>query len=166
MLVNKIKVQKSGVTIVYEQVNKGESLDTITLVSDEDPKPAFEDALNSLGDDVINLCRLDPTGWDNIRITGLTLRRENDQIGVVITAQNKVEDLVAPLLINTPYFIADKYLTLKLEIVCMEAIDFIKGDRAQLQLFDTAPAKSKGNLKAKVAPLRGSHEQNTQALEA
>jgi hypothetical protein len=135
MLITKIKVQKIGITITYTQPTETGVPDTITVFSEEDARPAFYDALNSLVDDVVNLCLLDLEGWENVAVSGVTLKHK-EEMGVVITAQNKVENVNSPVIINTPYFIADANLTKKLEEVSEEAVAFVRGARAQASLFD------------------------------
>lgn len=104
-------------------------------------RPSFYKAMNALLDDVINTCLLDPNGWDGAEITGVTLKHLDGDMGCVITAQNKHEELAAPIIINTPYLIAPQSLKTKLELVQEEARDYLDGKRAQASLFDSDVVK-------------------------
>lgn len=86
-------------------------------------RPSFYKAMNALRDDVIDICLLDPNGWDDAEITGVTLKYLEGDIGVVITAQNKNEELASPININTPYLVASPKLKVKLEPIQEEARD-------------------------------------------
>lgn len=135
-LIYKIKITKNGVSIMYDDPAFSGEPDGVSREGKGEARPSFYKAMNALRDDVINICMLDPNGWDEAEITGVTLKHLDGDIGVVITAQNKNEELASPININTPYLIADQKLKAKLERVQAEAQDYLNGKRAQVSLFD------------------------------
>ncbi|HEY9610485.1 hypothetical protein [Allocoleopsis sp.] len=136
ILIHKIKVTKNGVSIIYDDPAFSGEPDGVAREGKGEARPSFYKAMNALRDNVINICLLDPNGWDAAEITGVTLKHLDGDIGVVITAQNKNEELASPININTPYLIADQELKAKLERVQAEARDYLNGKRAQVSLFD------------------------------
>jgi hypothetical protein len=135
IIIHKVKITKNGVNVVYDDPAFSGKPDGVSREGKGGPRPSFYKAMNALRDDVINICLLDPNGWDDAEVTGVTLKHLDGEMGVVISAQNKTEEMLIP--INTPYFVASKELKAKLEVVEEEARDYLAGKRAQTSLFDT-----------------------------
>lgn len=139
-LIHKVKITKNGVSLVYDDPLFSGEPDGVAREGKGDARPSFYKAMNALLDDVINICLLDPNGWDSAEITGVSLRHLDGDIGVVITAQNKNKELASPININTPYLIASTALKVKLETIQEEARAYLVGKRAQINLFDQEEA--------------------------
>lgn len=142
ILIHKVKITKVGISLVYDDPAFSGEPDGVAREGKGEARPSFYKAMDALLDDVINACLLDPNGWDGADITGVTLKHlDGGDMGCVITAQNKHEELAAPIIINTPYLIASKSLKAKLELVQEEARDYLEGKRAQVSLFDSDAVK-------------------------
>jgi hypothetical protein len=138
--INKIKFASSGeITINYDVVETGATKKSVTLTSSDEPLPSFIEALSSLLDDVIIFCGLDSDAWEEGFVSGVTLKDTDNGIGLVITAQCKIE---LPVCINTPYIKPDyieEKLQSKLDRLIEGATKFINGERATKQLELLAP---------------------------
>lgn len=166
-LIHKIKITKNGVNITYDDPTFSGEPDGVAREGKGEARPSFYKAMNALLDEVVNICLLDPNGWDSAEITGVTLKHLDGDIGVVITAQNRNEELSSPININTPYLIAFKELKVKLEAIQDEARDYLAGKRAQISLFDQEeqekvdaqnPRRKKGRAIAELRKILGTEE--------
>ena len=118
----------------------GES--SYSLESREVPSPEFLDALNALLPIVIETCVLDQKAWeraaleDEAYVSGVTLKHDPIGLGAIITAQFKAEAGYV-VVINTPLLKpewlgpSEQSLLRQVEI---EALNYIKGERAQMTL--------------------------------
>jgi hypothetical protein len=144
--IHKVKITKIGVNITYDDPSFSSEPDEVTRIGKGDARPDFYVAMDSLLDEVVNICLLDPNGWDGANVTGLTIKHLDGDIGCVITAQNKSSDVPSPIIINTPYLdpsLVSNDLKVKLEIVMDEARAYLDGKRAQTSLLDSeAPLRS------------------------
>ena len=141
ILIHKVKVTKNGVILKYDDPAFSGEPDGVEREGKGDARPSFYKAMNALLDDVVNICLLDPNGWDgaDVNVTGVTLKHLEGNIGCVITAQNKSGEVPAPIIINTPYLdpsLVSKEMKAKLEVIQDEARDYLAGKRAQVSLFD------------------------------
>lgn len=140
ILIHKVKITKTGVTLVYDDPAFSKEPDGVSREGKGEARPSFYKAMNALLDYVVNICLLDANGWDSADVTGLTLKHLDDgTIGCVITAQNKSPKVPSPIIINTPYLdplMFSEELRLKLEQVQEEARNYLQGKRAQGSLFD------------------------------
>lgn len=135
--IHKVKITKTGIHIEYDRINDKKT-DAIKLTSEDAPQPDFDKAFQALLEDVIDICLLDPDGWEQARVTGVTIKYQDDGLGAVITTQNHASDLDVPIIINTPFLAAGSIsneFENKIRAVVDEAIAFIEGKRAQLSLF-------------------------------
>ncbi len=151
MRVNKIKVTKEGrIQMEYEDFNSKGTTDEFTFLCCDEPKPSFHKALDDLGQDVIEMCELPAEYLSRIRISGLSLSHggENKTMGAVIVAQMILHKSNVPLNLNTPHKTEDFYgetgdeaqllsagCQKRIRIMIEEAEDYIKGIRAQQNLF-------------------------------
>jgi hypothetical protein len=143
ILIHKVKITKVGVDIDYDDPKHSGEPDNVSLKGKGDARPSLYTAMNSLLDDVVNICLLDPNGWDGADVTGVTIKHLEGQLGVVITAQNKTERVPSPIIINTPYLDPSQVssdLRVKLLLVMDEACDYLNGRRAQANLFEVTAA--------------------------
>jgi hypothetical protein len=139
ILIHKVKITKVGVSLTYDDAAFSGEPDGVAREGKGEARPSFYKAMNALLDYVVNICLLDPSGWDDAEVTGVTLKHLEGDIGCVITAQNKCPEIPAPIIINTPYLdpsLISEELRLKLDRIQDEARDYLAGKRAQVSLFD------------------------------
>ena len=113
-----------------------------SLESDEEPRYSMLQALDELLDTVIGICYLDDHEWEKARnhdrafVSGISMKHDGG-IGCVITAQFKPEEDPYSVVINTPFLkpeMLDPKQQALLQSVEAEAIAYIQGERAQLNL--------------------------------
>lgn len=115
--------------------------------TEDQPSPDFLEAMNALARHACEICGLPADYAEECKVSGLTLSYTEDIMGAVITVQKPLEMSNAPFVFNTPNISAEPYgggldysrcLTPKcveaIEKVTEEAIAYIKGKRAQLEL--------------------------------
>lgn len=139
MNITKIKFT-DNVTEVYYTSAEG-STDIETRVKCAKPRdPQFTKKMFELVPGVVRILEL-PEAWihDDLEIIGLALKNADDGVGVVVTLTKKFERFNSPLVINSPYFIADFQQGGLDQIVYRikeHAIAFAKGKREQKDMFD------------------------------
>ncbi len=76
--------------MVYDDPAFSGEPDGVAREGKGDARPSFYNAMNALLDDVVNICLLDPNGWDgaDVSVTGVTFKWLDGDVGCVITAQN------------------------------------------------------------------------------
>lgn len=139
IIIHKVKTTKTGVSLTYDDPTFSGEPDGVAREGKGEARPSFYKAMNALLDDVVNLCLLDPNGWDEAEVTGVTLKWLEGDVGCVITAQNKSPEVPSPIIINTPYLdpsLVSTELRMKLELVQEEARAYLAGKRSQVSLFD------------------------------
>lgn len=124
----------------------------------ERPRPEFDTALQAFLPFLLQIIGA-PKEWkDNTEITGISLNKEEDRRrGIVITAKRKCPFGAAPIAINTPHLRESLDDTQEtgpnfllpgmadaIDAICEEAQVYLDGDRAQGELFEEVPKKTRG----------------------
>lgn len=152
MRFKKIKLMKEGkVQAEYEMKNAKGGMDEYSFSCGDEPKLSFRKAIDELAQDVIEICELPKDYLTRIRVSGLSLSwgGENETMGAVIIAQMMLEESNGNLNLNTPHKTAEFYgetgdpkqlldpkCVVRIETLIAEASDYVKGIRAQANLFD------------------------------
>jgi hypothetical protein len=127
-----------------------EGTDTISheLKCFDRPHPDFVAALKGLVPHVLKLLELPELYRQDFRVRGLSISRQGDDWGVVITCLKDLPDTASPLVLNTPYLpeqptseggpcmsvdLADAIGDLE-----REARAYVKGKREQSDMFEAA----------------------------
>ena len=148
MQVLTVKDRSSGLSVGYNHDDV-----RCTVSSDELPAQSFTDALDDLVPLVLTICGL-PKGFDDkLKVIGLSLSPvKGDNFRVCIQAKKEMQE-GSPLCINTPnrflypgaeenggtsLALTDKQ-AVKVKRLCDEAVLFVKGLRAQRQLYLNLP---------------------------
>lgn len=151
MRFKKIKLTKEGKTqIEYEVRSQKGDWDEFSLSCSDEPKPEFRNALIDLGHDVVEMCELPDNYLGRIVVRGVSFSYggEEEVMGAVIIAQMSLRKSNIPLNLNTPHkasapysesgddsqLLTDKCIE-RLEVLTEEAVDYVKGIRAQGNLF-------------------------------
>lgn len=159
--ITKIKDNGDTVIIEYKQKIGKSGWAKIAIEQPERARPEFYDALKQLASHVVQICELPQSYKDDIDVTGATFSYDDDTktVGATIIAKKKLAHSQSPFNIATPHKFehaanaelkGDKLIFLTpgaandLRILRDEAIQYIKGERAQGDLF-------KGNGQAKKA---------------
>ena len=152
--INKVKITKQNkISINYEVKNERiDTWDEYYLSCSDAPRPEFEKALRNLNTHVIDLCELPQAYIDRIKVNGVTFSYggADEVMGAVIVSQMELKFSNCDLNLNTPHKASASYnsdyeadpeqlLTEDcievLEELCYEATRYIKGERAQTNLF-------------------------------
>ena len=152
MRFNKIKMTKEGkIQMEYEVENSKGGRDQFSFSCSDEPKPSFIKALNDLAQDALSMCELPNDYLSRIRISGVSLSYggENETMGAVIIAQMILHKSNVALNLNTPHKIEEFYgetggesqllseaCVGRIHALIDEAEDYVKGIRAQANLFD------------------------------
>ena len=156
MQITKIHFKEDRVRIEYQtSFTKGDEVKVNKFVVDcaESPRQEFHTTLGSLRDDVIEICELEEEFAASMRIIGVTFAHDDDIWGATISAAKTLKKSRSPFIIHTPYKPAvpdtgDNNRISCLSVACVSRLDqlmkhaegYVKGERAQLKLFDD-PAK-------------------------
>ncbi len=146
MIIKRVKV--SGGRVHVDFVNELDGItNELSMASDDAPSPDLLDAMNGLTEHALSMCRVKPEKGECCKCIGLSLSNSNGIMGAVITAQVALSDSVVPFTFSTPHKPAEPYggslefrdcLTCEcceaIECVIQEAMAYIKGKRAQLNL--------------------------------
>jgi len=151
-VITKVKHSKGQTTIRWRDVRQEEIVEH-ELKSSEEPRPELLTSIAAFVPFVIEICEF-PKGWaDEIAISGVSLSevelKDGKQIGIVITAQKRLELTPSPVIINTPFLIDEawpKGLQKAVEKLDQEAVRFRSGDRAQQELPIAQNHKKQGEL--------------------
>jgi hypothetical protein len=152
MRFKKIKLTKEGkVQAEYEVKNQKGTTDEYSFSCADEPKPSFQKAMDDLCQDVLEMCELPRDYLNRIHVSGISLSfgGENETMGAVIIAQMILEKSNVSLNLNTPHKTTDYYgetgdpqqllnpeCVIRIETLIVEASDYVKGIRAQANLFD------------------------------
>lgn len=122
------------IKVKYVQSTPDGRIETVTLESAEEPKAELVSALQAMVPHVIALGEL-PDEWaDDLTVRGVTINR-GEAVGLTITALRQLEDIMTPLVLNTPYTTEiGKNCLRELEELERQALAYVDGQRAQLQL--------------------------------
>lgn len=152
MRFKKIKLTKEGkVQAEYEVKNEKDTTDEFSFSCSDEPKSSFKRAMADLAQDVIEICELPADYLGRIRVSGVSLSwgGENETMGVVIIGSMMLEQSTGSLNLNTPHKIGEYYgetgdpqqllnpdCVTRIETLIAEAEDYVKGIRAQANLFN------------------------------
>jgi hypothetical protein len=152
MRFKKIKMTKEGkIQMEYEIKNQKGGMDEFSFSCAEEPKSSFVVALSDLRQDVLGMCELPDDYLDRIRVSGISFSYggENETMGAVIIASMILHQSNTSLNLNTPHKIEEFYgetgdkLQLlnepcvgRIKTLIFEAGDYVKGIRAQRNLFN------------------------------
>ncbi len=150
MRIHKVKFSKGTVTAICsdQNVEKRVSRET-TFTCEQEPRPEFVQAFDGLAKAAMH--EIDaPKDWrDHVTCTGASFSwGEGDTLGIVVTCLVDLDNFQSPLVINTPFkrqsgpndmangpFLDGAFEKAAL-IVLDEAVAYVKGARAQLDLED------------------------------
>jgi hypothetical protein len=148
MRIKKVKVKDGKMYIEYQMKVK-KQWDDFTLHCMDKARPEYDKALDGLKKHVVEMCELPKDYINRITVKGVSFSYGGDKevMGAVITATMVLKNTNCPLNINTPHKASDLYgdegdesqlltgfCVRALEAVQAEAVAYIKGDRAQLEL--------------------------------
>jgi hypothetical protein len=149
MRFKKIKVTSKGKVRLDYELKVEDSYDEISFTKSDKAKPSFHVALQALVEDVVDMCEM-PGFADRIIVTGVSFSYagENEVMGVTLTGQMHLERSMVQLNLNTPYKIEEYYAEdgdpksllskgclSRLKTLASEAEDYVRGLRAQTELF-------------------------------
>lgn len=146
MKITKVKIKSCDTEIAYLESEAKDSKEVVFKSWDLQAKE-FLDALQILKPYVISALELPEDYGETLNVRGLTIKYEEEGIGVVISAIKGLSTLSAPLCINTPYIPPQRNenvttpmcedLEYDVEKITEMARKFMQGQyRAQGQLFD------------------------------
>lgn len=146
MKITKVKIKSCDTEIAYLESEAKDSKEVVFKSWDLQAKE-FLEALQALKPYVISALELPENYGETMEIRGLTIKYEDEGIGVVISAIKGLSTLASPLCLNTPYIppmrdekvntpMSDD-LEYDVERITEMARKFMQGQyRAQGQLFD------------------------------
>ena len=146
--ITKVKVKEEGVEIRYSE-HLGKVDKEVIFKCPEKAHPDLDMAMSALVRDVYDILEL-PADWapQRMKITGVSFSfsEETGVEGAVITGLVELQTSNAPFCFNTPHIAFDQYSeggtapvmpekTIRnLEVVKDEAMKYVEGKRAQLEL--------------------------------
>lgn len=151
------------VTVIYSN-NRGENgSDQIVYASSDEPLKTFRSAMQSLQDDVNTLLGWPDDDAGDISVRSISVKYiEGGRIGLNIGGTKVIAGSRSPFNFVTPYLeqatnkedavgMLSKKIAFKVEKIIEEAVRYVKGERAQAQIFDapSAPAASESPAPAK-----------------
>ncbi|MCX6497185.1 MAG: hypothetical protein NTU93_00110 [Arthrobacter sp.] len=149
----KVKTGKGEKVTVAYQIPSGGDWDDYSMSCYAQASPGFYAALEDLVEHVLRLLELPASYGDRLTVTGVSLSWTDNIMGAVVTAQKYLTAADAPLVLNTPHLPSAPYgenaggkimpgdMVLALETIQREAVLYVEGKRAQLELFpDTGQA--------------------------
>lgn len=147
MIITKIKIHpdRPDTTICYTISNARDSKE-VTFNCVDLPSEEWKNCLQVLKDFVCEVLELPYEYGNSMTITGLTIKHEEAGCGYVISAQKKLDDIPAPLCLNTPYLaparnensssVVDYETEISIDKIVKMAIEFLEGKhRAQQEMF-------------------------------
>ena len=166
MRFKKIKIKDHKIYIEYELRNKAKNdWDQFSLACSDEPKPEFQTALQALSEDVIAMCELPEDYRKRIMVTGVSFSYGGDDeiMGATIISQMALNRSNVNLNLNTPHKSSEPYseggdasqclsedCIEHLTSLMLEAEDYVKGKRAQGELFEGAPKEETPEKKSDV----------------
>lgn len=139
--ISKIIYKDQQVIIHFsDELKKTEQVETVFRCA-EAPKESFIETLQSFDDELIEILNLPENYKQNITITGLTIKHEDDGFGCCISALKKFSKNNSVFCINTPFQSSydpnlNEDLQTKIGKMLNEANDYLNGVRLQANLFD------------------------------
>lgn len=148
----KISAKETGVTLEIEETIDDNNSKSVVIKSADKPHKDFTDAVGGLRKLVRHIL-----GWPDtyaplsLHISGVSFSYSSDKgtKGIVITGWVKLEKANAPFCFNTPYLpyegakpesnvpVVPDFGVKALNTLEMEAVAYIKGKRAQLDMFNS-----------------------------
>jgi hypothetical protein len=182
MRFKKIKYDKGKIRLEYEVKNKNGGWDEFSLACADEPKPEFQETLQALKEDVIEMCELPEDYLSRIRVTGVSFSYGGDDeiMGATVISQMILHHSNVALNLNTPHKPSAPYSesgdeTQLLSDNCIdhlgclerEAKEYIQGIRVQGNLFNLKAGESVtiSSPGHKPAPI-GSKKRNRKKMEA
>lgn len=146
MKITKVKIKSCDTEIAYLESEAKDFKEVVFKSLDLQAKE-FLEALQALKPYVISALELPDNYGETMEIRGLTIKYEDEGIGVVISAIKGLSTLASPLCLNTPYIPPKRNenvntamsddLEYDVERITKMARKFMQGQyRAQGQLFD------------------------------
>lgn len=148
--ISKIKFKEGQIVIVVREGDAASTERETTIKSWEDPHEDLRKAVSDLEVHVRDILEL-PATWaeGSVKITGVSFSKSEDTgvVGAVMTAQAGIEASDAPFTFNTPHLPFAQYSPTgnsptmpnraieALEKVQEEALAFLNGKRAQMDMF-------------------------------
>jgi hypothetical protein len=125
------------VLVKWEQDTPDHRVETLTVESAEEPAPRLVAALEAMAPHVRALCELppeSPASPHHITVRGVTITH-GESTGLTITALRALENLMTPLVLNTPHTTEfGQKCGDALEALEAAALGYADGERAQLAL--------------------------------
>jgi hypothetical protein len=156
MRITKVKYEsnkKTGIerlVIAYQEKNKNDGWDDMTLESAEAPRPEFTKRLQDLAPQVVEMCELPEDRQPRIKVRGVSFSYggEKEVMGAVISASMELLHSVSPLNLVTAHKSSEPYsdggfderqilapkCCMALRELQREAMLFVNGERAQQEL--------------------------------
>lgn len=151
----KIKITPENKVFLEYQEPAGEfSWNDLTFQCSDPGRPEFYDAFKALAEHVVDMCELPVEDLDKLKITvkgvSFSYGGENEVMGATISASRKLERSNSPLNLVTPHKPSEPYgkgqdedLNGLLDPDCVDALKalqaeafrYLKGERAQVDLF-------------------------------
>jgi len=150
MRITKVKYKNDKVEIHYLKPSMADpdQYDEYTMKCTDKPLQTFIDAFHLLVPAVLEICEFSGEDAQNYKVFGVSFAYTEDIMGAVISAQKTLVDSNTPLNLNTPFKPSESYSgegcddnclssasRKVLESLIEEAIKYVNGDRAQLNLF-------------------------------
>lgn len=154
--VSKVSYDGKLVLIRYQLLRKDGNVDEFEFKCHDQPAGPFKVALTSLREYIAEICQLPAEYCGDLEVRGCSYSYSDDGImGVTITALKPLRTANAPLVLNTPHLMsapmddndvqpllsADQVIAL--DEVRQRAIEYVDGQRAQLNLFAKEKVESK-----------------------
>lgn len=158
ILITKIRAKKGKLTIIEYKMLVKKSWDDFVIKSHQQALPEFYQIMDNLVPHVVDICELPKSYEVDVKATGVTFvysGSDNSVFDAVILAEKNLLNSKSPFLITTPKKkrAGDKDKAVKgllskdatgLLIELQDAaIDYVKGKRSDLELFDEKPKKDK-----------------------
>lgn len=153
MKITKVKIKPNNTEIGYLESDARNSKEVVFKSWDTQSKE-FLESLQVLKQHIIYILELPEEYEETLTITGISIKYEDEGIGVVISALKGLDSLDAPLCLNTPYIPPQRNenthtpmcgtLEMAVDKITSMAQQFVGGmRRAQGQLFEKESANGK-----------------------
>lgn len=145
VIIRKVKITNFGLMITYDEQQEHGKSDSVVREGKELARPCFYNAMDALRDDVIKLCFLKREGWNQAQIKSVTLKYTEDGKDCAIALDNTLPNVVISQTIDLEAHNISKSLAAKIESVIAEAVLYLDGQRAQLNLFNQIDDETNAN---------------------
>lgn len=147
--IEQVAYAKGKVTIAYQEEDEVGLVTHLTLVSEQEPSPAFRRALAELAEDVAWACEVSLSGDNPIDVRSVKFKYDADDYRVVVSGVRAYRRHNGLLALNTPalavpyeasesgergFMTDDMYH--RVESLQRAALDYLNGARSQLSLFE------------------------------